>query len=175
MAGYADLEIALTRWDAECYRVEVRFSQPDSDVDIRLAPGSTSVTRFDQNSLLARALDPAAYGKLLSQYLFADEALRTALAQARTSTESTDASLRLRLAIDSTAPELHALRWETLCDPQTGTSLVTSERVLFTRYLSSQDWRRVKLRSQRDLRALACIANPSNLADYKLAPVDVAG
>ncbi len=175
MAGYADLEIALTRWDADCYRVDLRFSQPDSDVDIRLAPGSPSLARFAQDQLRALALDPAAYGKLLGQSLLGAESLRAALAQARSTTESQESPLRLRLSIDTTAPELHALHWETLRDPQDGTSLVTNERVLFTRYLSSQDWRRVKLRPQRDLRALVCISNPSNLADYKLAPVDVAG
>src|SRR5581483_3237329 len=175
MPEYADLEITLNRWNADSYRVELRYSQPDSDADIRLAPGTPSLVRFDPTQLQMLALDPTAYGTLLGTNLFGDENVRTAFAQARANAQSLDAALRLRLFIDSAAPELHALRWETLRDPQDGSSLVTSERVLFTRYLSSQDWRRVKLKPQAALRVLVFIANPSNLADYSLAPVDAAG
>ena len=47
--------------------------------------------------------------------------------------------------------------------------------MLFSRYLSSPDWRRVRLRPQGDLRALALAANPSNLNQYDLAAIDVEG
>lgn len=172
---YADLEITLNRWNADAYRVELRYSQPDSDVDIRLAPGTPALARFDPLQLQMLALDPSAYGTLLGANLFGDPGVKTAFAQARANAQSQDASLRLRLFIDSAAPELHALRWETLRDPSDGSSLVTSERILFTRYLASQDYRRVKLKPQADLRAFVLIANPANLADYSLAPVDVNG
>jgi hypothetical protein len=39
MDDCADLEIALHRPDADSYRVELRFSQPESDADIRLVQG----------------------------------------------------------------------------------------------------------------------------------------
>lgn len=172
---YADLEITLNRWNADTYRVELRYSQPDSDVDIRLAPGTPALARFDPLQLQMLALDPTAYGTLLGANLFGDRNVQTAFAQARANAQSQDASLRLRLFIDSAAPELHALRWETLRDPQDGSSLVTSERILFTRYLAAQDYRRVKVKPQAELRALVFIANPSNLAEYSLAPVDTAG
>lgn len=175
MSDYADLEITLNRWNADTYRVELRYSQPDSDADIRLAPGTPSLVRFDSVQLQMLALDAPAYGTLLGANLFGDANVKTAFAQARANAQSLDASLRLRLSIDSAAPELHALRWETLRDPADGSSLVTSERILFTRYLASQDWRRVKIKPQAALRALVFIANPSNLADYELAPVDAAG
>src|SRR5215212_8131358 len=122
MAGtqYADLEIALNRWNADAYRVELRYSQPDSDVDIRLAPGTPALARFDPMQLEMLALDPKAYGTLLGANLFGDEQVKTAFAQARTNAQALDASLRLRLFIDSAAPELHGLRWETLRDPADG-------------------------------------------------------
>lgn len=172
---YADLEITLNRWNTDAYRVELRYSQPDSDVDIRLAPNAPALAKFDPLQLQMLALDPTAYGTLLGANLFGDESVKTAFAQARSNAQAQDASLRLRLFIDSAAPELHGLRWETLRDPQDGSSLVTSERILFTRYLASQDYRRVKIKPQSDLRALVFIANPTNLADYSLAPVDVQG
>ncbi len=172
---YADLEIALNRWNADAYRVELRYSQPDSDVDIRLAPGTPALARFDPLQLEMLALDPKAYGTLLGASLFDDAQVKTAFAQARSNAQTLDASLRLRLIIDPAAPELHGLRWETLRDPSDGASLVTSERILFTRYLASQDYRRVKIKPQGELRALVFIANPSNLSEYDLAPVDVEG
>lgn len=172
---YADLEITLNRWNADAYRVELRYSQPDSDVDIRLAPNAPALAKFDPLQLQMLALDPTAYGTLLGANLFGDESVKTAFAQARTNAQALDASLRLRLFIDSAAPELHGLRWETLRDPQDGSSLVTSERILFTRYLASQDYRRVKIKPQADLRALVFISNPTNLAEYSLAPVDAQG
>ncbi len=172
---YADLEITLNRWNADTYRVELRYSQPDSDVDIRLAPNTPALAKFDPLQLQMLALDPTAYGTLLGASLFEDANVKTAFANARANAQAQDASLRLRLFIDSAAPELHALRWETLRDPQDGSSLVTSERILFTRYLASQDYRRVKIKPQADLRALVFVANPKNLDDYSLAPVDVNG
>lgn len=175
MSSFADLEITLNRWNADAYRVELRYSQPDSDVDIRLAPNTPALARFDPVQLQMLALDPAAYGTLLGANLFGDANVKTAFEKARANAQAQDASLRLRLFIDSAAPELHALRWETLRDPQDGSSLVTSERILFTRYLASQDYRRVQLKPQSDLRALVFVANPKNLAEYSLAPVDVNG
>lgn len=175
MPAYADLELTLNRWNADTYRVELRYTQPDSDADIRLAPTTPALARFDPSQLQLLALDPAAYGTFLGANLLGDENVRAAFGKARANARSLDAPLRLRLFIDSAAPELHALRWETLRDPQDSSSLVTSERVLFTRYLASQDWRPVKLKPQAALRALVFISNPSDLADYSLAPVDAAG
>lgn len=174
-AKYADLEITLNRWNADAYRVELRYTQPESDVDIRLAPNVPALARFDRSQLEMLALDPTAYGTLLGANLFGDENVKTAFAQARANAQTQDASLRLRLFIDSAAPELHGLRWETLRDPQDGAWLVISERILFTRYLASQDYRRVKIKPQSDLRALVFIANPTNLAEYSLAPIDAPG
>ena len=36
MKASADLEIGLHRYDAESYSVELRFSHPESDADVRL-------------------------------------------------------------------------------------------------------------------------------------------
>ncbi|NJM12703.1 MAG: CHAT domain-containing protein [Synechococcaceae cyanobacterium SM1_2_3] len=103
--------------------------------------------------------------------MFADPDVGSIFAQAC----STDAPLRLRLFVGTDAPELHNLRWETLRHPD-GRPLLTGERVFFSRYLSSYDWRPVRQRSLNELRALVMIANPANLAaDYKLAAVDVEG
>jgi hypothetical protein len=175
MTGYADLEVGLHRRDAEAYAVELRYSQPDSDTDVRIGLGQAIAARFDASALRAQWADPAAYGRALGEMLFADAALRSALAQARASAEAQDLPLRVRLIVGPTAPELHSLRWETLVDPQQGDRLFTNERLLFSRYLSSLDWRPVRLRPQGQLSALVFVANPSDLPDYNLAPLDAAG
>ena len=179
MAAYADLEIGLHRWSAESYAVELRYSQPGSDADTRLVQGGSAQVQFDLARLRALALDGAAYGQLLGESLLKDK-VGQAFRAAWQNAQSLGSPLRLRLFIGPSAPELHGLRWETLRDPLDGAALLTGERILFSRYLSSYDWRRVRLRSQGELSALVVVANPANLATYRpdgrpLAPVDVAG
>lgn len=176
MTPYADLECGLHRRDANSYTVELRISQPGDDADIRLV----RLVQFDTDLLRTLGLDPAAYGAHVSQSLFADPAVQTEFAKARSATQALQVPLRLRLFVGPSAPELHSLRWETLRDPQDGTSLLTSEHLLFSRYLSSVDWRPVRLRPQVALRALVVIANPTDVTTYQpggqpLATLDVAG
>lgn len=174
MSDYADLEITLTRWDKDTYRVELRYSQPGSETDTRLNAPAT--VRFDRAALRALELQPNEYGKALGANLFGDPNVKTMFAQSRASAQAQRLDLRLRLIIDPTAAELHELRWEMLRDPSDNSSLVTSERILFTRYLASQDFRPVKIKPQKDLRALVFISNPTNLAELDgFAPIDAAG
>ena len=177
MTAFAELEISLHRRGTDSYAVELRYSQPESDADIRLAQsgGEPALAQFDSDRLRALALDAEAYGTLLAEGLFNDPDVRSAFNQARSSAQTLEAPLRLRLLIGPDAPELHGLRWETLRDPQDGSLLFTGENILFSRYLSSWDWRPVRLRPQSDLSALVAIANPAGLDRYRLAPVDVEG
>jgi hypothetical protein len=154
----AELEIGLHRLDANRYSVELRSRPPDSDADMAPVRGATT---FDLQKLQLAEWDGAdAVGKTLAERLFADPAVLAHYQQACTSAETAGAVLRVRLFIGPTAPELHALKWELLLDPRTSKPLATRERVLFSRYLSSHDWRPVKLRPQESLRALVVIANP---------------
>jgi hypothetical protein len=174
MTEPADLEISLHRYDPAAYTIELRFSQPESDADIRLGMSRPALFQLDLAALKALAHDPPAYGGALAQALFADPAVLSAFAQARAQAQALDVKLRIRLLVGGSAPELHRLRWETLCDPQDGSPLFTGERLLFSRYLSSVDWSPVRLRPRGDLSALLVISSPSNLGEYSLAPIDVA-
>jgi hypothetical protein len=175
MTETADLEIGLHRRETGSYTVEFRYSQPDSDADIRLAPDQPAQATFDLDALNRLEPDARAYGQKLSECLFASPAVVSALAEAQASSGSLGVPLRLRLLAGASAPELHALRWETLLDPKDNTPLATSQNVLLSRYLSSLDWRPVRLRARGSLRALAAAASPANLAEYSLAPIDVPG
>jgi hypothetical protein len=166
-----ELEIGLHRLDANRYSVELRSRPPDSDAD--LAPVRGAVT-FDLEALRAAEWDGSdAVGQVLAERIFADPIILEHYRQACTAAEASGAVLRVRLFVGPTAPDLHALRWELLQDPGTGRPLASRERVLFSRFLSSSDWRPVRLRPQEDLRALVVIANPTDLAAYKMAAVDV--
>jgi hypothetical protein len=180
MTAYAELEIGLHRRDAGGYAVELRFSPPDSDAEVQLVQAGQALVQLDVERFRGLALDGSAYGKLLGQSLFADPSVRTLFYQASSNAQALGAPLRVRLFIGPSAPELHDVLWETLRDPRDGSPLLTGEHIFFSRYLSSQDWRRVHARAKSDLRALVAIANPADLAGYRpggrpLAPLDVAG
>jgi hypothetical protein len=175
MAEYADLEIGFHRRDAASYTIEFRFSQPNSEADVRLGHGEPAQVEFDLDGLNELAFQPEEYGKKLTDEFFGNLAIRTAFIQARTSAESLKAPLRMRFMIGPSAPRLHNVYWETLRDSQDGSPLSTNENLLISRYLSSLDWRPVRLRAKGDLKALVIVANPTDLADYKLAAVDVQG
>lgn len=180
MMTYADLEISLHRRDAESYAIELRFSPPDAEAEVRLLQDGPAPAKFDLDGLRALAFDAPAYAASLSNSLFEDAAIAAAFAQARSNAQAQDVPLRVRLFVDPGAPELHSLRWELLRDPQDASNLFTGEQILFSRYLSSLDWRPVRLRPQSELSALVVIANPADIARYQpggrqLMPVDVAG
>ncbi|MFL5731748.1 MAG: CHAT domain-containing protein [Chloroflexia bacterium] len=175
----SDLEIGVHRWDSDNYAVELRFSQPGSEGEIALTRG---LARFDLEGLRSEA-DIEASGKLLTTSLFASPAVREAFSRARASAEQMEGRLRVRLFIGPSAPELQSLHWETLHDPrQMAAPLLTNESILFSRYLTSLDWRPVRPRPKGDLRALVVIANPAELSsdgykagDRRLTPLDVKG
>ena len=56
--------------------------------------------------------------------------------------------MRVRLLIGPSAAALHGVRWETMRDPDDGSPLLTDEAIVFSRYLSSLDWRPVGLRAE---------------------------
>jgi hypothetical protein len=175
---YGDLEISLHRRAGSAYSVETRFTPPGSTSEIRLGANAPIEIDIDEEALshLFAPLDWTGYGRALSAALFEPEPVKMAFGQALASAQTSGGVLRLRLLIGPSAPELHALPWETLRHPQTGGLLCTDENILFSRYLSSLDWRPVQLRPKGLLSALVVVANPSNLSDFQnLASLDVEG
>ncbi|MEZ4770890.1 MAG: CHAT domain-containing protein [Caldilineales bacterium] len=174
----ADLEIGLHRRDEGAYAVELRYNlpadAPENAAEINPITGDDVQISFDFEALRALKSQSDAYGKALSASLFTAP-VAAAFAGARASAASAFSPLRLRLFIGPSAPELHNLAWETLQDPARPASLLSGENIIFSRYLSSEDWRPVTLRPKREQRALVVVANPNDLGDYNLAAVDVAG
>jgi hypothetical protein len=166
---YAELEIGLHRNVTGTYQVELRFADPESETAIPPARGLAS---FDLAGLLALQHEPAAYGEALAGQLLQDEGVRDLYRRARTVVEARDAFLRLRLMVAASAPELHLVRWELLCDPDTRAPLAYSEKTPFSRFMLGHDWRPAALRPKTDLRALVAVAAPTDLAEHQLAEID---
>jgi hypothetical protein len=176
MTHFVELEIGLQKIEGAVH-VALRLDRSDSEADVSPVLG---VAAFDAVALQASSSDGKRYGQLLAQQLFADDKVKARFEKAAVMAESLDVPLRLRISIDRTAAELHTFAWESLCDPSSGELLATKEQLLFSRFISSQDWRPVHLRAKDELRALVAIANPANLSDYQpggrpLPPVDLPG
>src|SRR5918994_631018 len=168
MAEYAELELSLDRQGADSFAVELRSSLPNSDADLH---GTAEGHRFAIGALRQLVTDPAAYGRRLGHDVFQVPRMREALAVVT----SQGLDLRFRLTMSPSDTDVHGLRLETLADPEApppGAPLLMSERILFSRYVDSSDWRPVTPRAKGDLRALVVVANPSDLDTSKLAPID---
>ena len=172
---YAELEISLHAAQAEAiggevpYQIELRFNNPNSQAERDPKRGEC---RINFEELLTCQADRQTYGHTLSSRLFANDTIRREYGQIKTAVEAEGLFLRIRISIGPTAPRLHFLRWEMLTDPDSNAPLATSERFLLSRFLASQDWRAVRLRPKRKLRAVLAVAAPINLADFKLAAID---
>jgi hypothetical protein len=169
------LEISLSKRREGVYRIALRYSEPESAADIRMGPAQETDLHLDLGQLQTQILDPDSYADMLSSSFFADEAVRTMFAKARSNAERLNIPLSVRLTIDDDATELQSVYWELLRDPTDRTALFLGENIFLSRYLSSTSWRKVQLRPRAKLRALVMVANPDDLSDYQgmaAIPVD---
>ncbi len=141
------------------------------------AESTFTVSRDELAQVDAEDTSQERYGRLLSQALFSGEVgeLFTqswgALSQERS--ERADRALRIRLRYD---PSWNDLGWETLVSPldhDTSLFLACNENITLTREVAAKNWG--GLVAAEFKRALLVIASPTNFADYKLSPLDVAG
>ena len=105
------------------------------------------------------SISPDETGSRLFQWLFAAPELK----RSSGTIAWTPPAAPLRLRIDATAPELHALPWELLRDPGDGTTplnLAATEATPFSRYLAGQ-WLPGNPILKRPIRILVAVANPS--------------
>jgi hypothetical protein len=176
MVDYALLEIAIKPYyEEESYQIEPRLWLPGQDEELRPPGDAPILAHFDLDALGRQAAYDDRYGRLLTDSLFESADLRTLFGKARiVDAQGAPVPLRLRLYIGPGAPELHELRWETLYDPENPEALLAlDENILLSRYVSSWSWRPVRQHARADLKALVVIANPDNLEQWSLDPVDV--
>lgn len=168
-----DLEFTLRTTDSDTVFADAILQPPESNSDSIIAR-DVPIT-FNSADLLANVLNPLIYGERLTQMFFAAPPLRDAWIKATTYQAVTGLPLRVRLRIDPEATILHALRWETLRDPETYHPLCFSRRILLSRYLDAGDLGCVPIVTRANLRAVALIANPDDIDRFRLAPIDTVG
>jgi len=159
---YADIEIALRYVaDEDALDVGLRFILSDDRVDNWVH--STELLRLDLEDLARKANDTERYADALTSMVFG----RADIAKFYVGSLGTAGNrpIHIRLSLDA-PPAIHRVRWELLCDPKARLPLATTESILFSRYLTSPDFRRVPWRTKQATRALVVIAAPSGLARY---------
>ncbi|HEY1292123.1 MAG TPA: CHAT domain-containing protein [Chloroflexota bacterium] len=173
---YPDLLVRITPAGDGAYRVELEFTQPGSAA---ATEPEVSTLSLDLDELASLLNDTHEYARRLSEMFYADPRMEIGFRPARAVADSYNSSLRVRFHIATDAPDLHRVRWELLNLPG-GLPMATSERVLFSRYLRSPDFRRVPLQPESGVQALVIIPNPRDLADGRmraqgvvLQPLDV--
>ena len=159
---YSELELRIEWLDRGRYYLSARFIDPTSDLENELL--DPTEIHIDLDALRQCALDTKRYGQTLTDMLFGNDAspVRRAYEHARIAAGSRE-GLRIRLTIQSSAPELHAVRWETLLDPRDGSSLLIQENVWFARFLSAQDFALRPVSEAAELQVLIVVANPSDV------------
>lgn len=169
---YPDLEIRLDRTTESSYSIDYRLTLPEADADVGASMQDPQRIKINLASLQQLELDHKEYGRTLTECVFTPK-LRDALVAALTAADRKNESLRVRLFVGPTARELHSLRWETLQNPKDGSCLSRHERILFSRYIRTEDIRPFGLPQKLQLRAVVVVANPNELAKYRLAEINV--
>ena len=170
--NHCELEFRIEWLDLGRYFITARFSYPARDLEDQLL----DPVQIDINAekLQQFVSDPLAYGQQLSAMLFGapGSKVHAAYTSAR-SLAAAQTSLRIRLAIQSSAPELHAIRWELLVDPVNNTPMLLQENIWFSRFLSSQDYRPRPEPEADFLKALVVVASPTDVTSkWQLAAID---
>jgi formylglycine-generating enzyme required for sulfatase activity len=172
------LTITLLSQGAGKYEVELAFTRLTTATD---PPPELGTADFLPEALLQASIDASKYGTLLAKALFASPNLRDFFITSLAIAKSNAQPYRIRLRIHTNAAELHNLRWETICHPQTGAFLVTDAHLRWSREIYSPDWSEIVLRPRGELRTLVAVASPAELKrgvrllGQTLAEVDVAG
>ncbi|PDW00638.1 CHAT domain-containing protein [Candidatus Viridilinea mediisalina] len=103
--------------------------------------------------------------------------LAVAFQQAWAALNARGRTLRLRLALDPAAPELHAIPWELMYFDDSGglappRPLAIDARVAFSRYIESARFDEGQPVAERPVRLLLAIATPNDLPRWNLAELD---
>ena len=165
---YTDLEILITGQENSEYYTRTVTLDGDSNHRVSTPLHITA----DQQATL-RILPSKEYGEALFILLFddANDALYT-MAQERARWQ-TEGRLRWRLQLGAGAADLHELAWECLRYPKAGGSfrIATNAKYPFSRALPKQPGSAPKI--DGPIRMLCVFANPNDLGQYQLAPLDV--
>ncbi len=171
---YTELELTLRGTDTTNGLADLAFQPSGSHSRVDLVRGAP--VSIDLEKLLLANAQESEYGEALGEMLFSDPKLLSRWNEAHAYTQGaakdTAVAMRFRLRLDSPFLGLH---WEKLRIPGSDTELCRGERVLLSRYFDSDDLMPIRIPERPDFRASVVVAAPSNLSDYHLVDIDVAG
>ncbi|HKD09182.1 MAG TPA: CHAT domain-containing protein [Bryobacteraceae bacterium] len=155
VSAYADLEIRIQGKREGLYPVEITFNG-DQEFPVGSLDPAKRPKGIDGD-------DPKLVGESLFNWLFDDEKLKIAWAEAR----GQQSARRIRLRIDEDAKDLHPEPWELLRDPGGAAGpqdLTADSRTPFSRYLaiSAVPGKPV---FARPVKVLVAVADPAELED----------
>jgi len=172
--AYHDFELTvLPGQPANTYLISARSSSGSATGEMTLDPAAAewhalldAIEREDTDENLFLDL-----GKKLFQALFSDnveDAYRSSVAFARGAGQG----LRIRLRLTG-APQVAALPWEYLRDPQRDIFLATSSDTPLSRFIEPQQVFPPPPVPEGKLRLLTVVSDPRDPATYNLQPLDV--
>jgi len=160
--AYADLEIRILERQSTGHPVEFTLNDEQEFQRGYLDP---AFLPWQPSS------NPEHDGERLFNWLCGSEAIKITWATVR----SAHPQCRIRLRIDTAAPELHAIPWELLREVrnnQISQTIATTMTTPFSRYLAGV-WQPGHPILKRPIRILVVIPNPQNLVEAGLEPFDV--
>ena len=118
------------------------------------------------------------YGIYLGKALFQNELYEFFISAFHDSKQLMKVALSIEVNESAEFQELTALHWERICAPieDSWEYLALNQRLPFTHYVTTDNFRKYSLIQKENLRSLILIANPAGLElekDYKLAPINV--
>lgn len=164
------VELRITLGDDESLRADFveHMSSGSQETTVRGA----AIT-LDELNLASVALEPVAYGRLLSSMVFATLDLRAALQQARAYADGARLPLHFVLDLDSRADWLQNLFWELLWDDDRDSFLFLNQNIRLVRRVRRRTRSAHPLPSRKSLHAVVAIASPQDSTKYGLPPIDI--
>lgn len=157
--------------DTSGYALQLRFVAAQSEGENLFGPWPCTL---DFTALHAQ-VNPTEYGRLLTIQLLSDAKASARCCSLLDSVNLTNTPLRLIFALPIEDVALCQVHWETLCHPATQALLTTQANVWCTRLPYSDNLRPVQLRPKGEVQAVLAAANPTGLAQLRLAEVDTDG
>lgn len=161
------LEIYVSR-SSPAYRVELRFYDLASQGRTPPVSGPAPISPQELVKLQGKLEQ---YGETLSAAVFQDAGVNTLFQLAKARVEGRRGLLRITILIDPAAPELQALAWELLVDPQTKALFSTNEGTPLSRFLYGRDWTSFEPRRKGEWNALIAVPNPSNFSQMGIGEI----
>jgi hypothetical protein len=155
-----EVDLSIRRVWYGRFPIDLRIQMPGSDGDTYL---SATLEPLDLRELEQLRYDPPAYGRTVGGWLLGGEA-KAIFDKLNALSDHSESPIRLRISFDDTASDLHRVHWEMVRSPEDNRLLFVGEKLLFSRYIRTTDFRRVQRRSKNQLRSLLVITSPTNVS-----------